>query len=116
MNLKVFRMDECSCVCAKSKEEAIEWYVKGFDDPADVDVDGVVELDIEKDTMEFEVSLGDIVNELEFAVTNKCTVVHKRLSGYWIQRTFKEVIESMIQTQGYVKVAEEPFEIASTEC
>jgi len=51
--LKVFRVDDCDWVCAKSKEEAIEWYLEetGVSEEDINDIDDIVECDLDNNYM-----------------------------------------------------------------
>ena len=51
--LKVFRIDDYDWVCAKSKEEAIEWYLEetGVSEEDINDIDDIVECDLDKNNM-----------------------------------------------------------------
>lgn len=112
---KVFRMDDCSWVCAMDIEKAIKWYIKttGVDEE-DLDVK---ECDIDSDTMYSETSVSEIVETLENTdnYDENSFSITRRSGSLFIKETFRRVIESMIENTGYESVISEPFEICSTE-
>lgn len=112
---KVFRMDEYSWVCAVNKEEAIKWYINTIGvDEEELDIR---ECDIDKEIMYSEISLSDLVKRIEQMnnYDEKHFSITKKHSAYFIEESFRDVIESMIEQSGYESVVGEPFEICSTE-
>jgi len=51
--LKVYRIDDYDWVCAKSEEEAIEWYLKetGVSEEDIYDIEDIAECDLDKNYM-----------------------------------------------------------------
>jgi hypothetical protein len=69
--MKVFKMNDCDCVCAETKEEAIDWYTDEIGeryDPKDVK-----EIDIEKETMwyGFDPHYSDLEAFIGYCIKNR---------------------------------------------
>lgn len=107
MELKVFKMDAYSWVCAKSKEEAKEWYLhtSGLTESElslrECDLDEKVSNEVDSE------ELMAIMAELESG--QEISIV-KSDEFYLVSSTFRKMISELPEEQ-----LKSPFEIASTE-
>jgi hypothetical protein len=108
--MKVFKMDDCDWVCAKTKEDACEWYINEFGiDRSWFCMSEVIECNIETDTMWYGFSttgLYDYIHE------NKDKTLKVKFDecgddDFVVDLTFKEVID--------IEKPTEPYVICSTE-
>jgi hypothetical protein len=112
---KVFKMDDCSWVCAMDAEKAVDWYIEttGLDE----DDLQVKECDIDKDTMYSETTISEIIEQLENMSNHDETslLITRRGGELFVKESFRTVINCMINSYGIESVVKEPFEICSTE-
>ncbi len=108
-DLKVFKMDDCSWVCARSKAEAIKWYRNNCDECYKEDPE---ECNLENTTL-VEVTLGDVVDTINSAEDREDITIVKLKSGLFKKETFAQAIKMMTKNRSSDNSV--PFEIATTE-
>lgn len=99
MDVKIYKMNDCDWVAAKTPEEALKWYIEvcweGIEDDADTDIDTVHELTEEE------------LDSLKFWDVDDPLVEENGMRTY----PFREALRIMIEDQE----EEPPFLFASTE-
>jgi hypothetical protein len=111
--MKVFKMNDCDCVAAETKEEAVEWYNKEITD--EYTYSEVTEIDIEKEMMWYGFEVEGLADLCDYCIKEKIKTSFEMKIG-WRDYTFSikmTFATALYFDKLYNKVT--PYIISSTE-